>query len=438
MLRALPVAAVLAVVVTVAFGGRTSAATAGACRVQMHGFDYHQFGHGWEADTTVDTAMPDGSLVVGSTYPQARRNKIVLHLKRVLPDCQVAATLNATFPSDHGEIDTIASTPDGRILVVGGGDSGFYGKTAFVGRFSADLRLDRSFGHHGWVRFVPPGTPRGTGRYAEVSSVEVMPSGTIVLGGIENADAQCSDRGFVTELTPDGAPVRAFGHRGSTLIPNAACTYIYGEEIGINPDLSLYALGEHPDICLPPPVVHVFANGVLDRRFDRTVARTIKRLMRPHSPWLFLPSLVLDGKGGSTLVGARDKACGSGWEPSAPGDGISMRVAPSGRIVGGLTHFKSANSGLDGSVFDSPAALQLPSGRVLAGGSSATNALVQVFAPDGTRDKTVGDHGLLAFSNPPGVGDWSPSVDVLPATDGGAWLVTGFPHEFDVTPVGVL
>src|SRR5205814_824115 len=162
-----------------------------------------------------------------------------------------------------------------------------------------------------------------------------------------NADAQCSDRGFVTALTANGALMRTFGHKGSSLIPNGACTYIYDESVVDNPDGSLYLLGGHPDTCVPPPLVHVLPHGSLDTGFDN------------------------------------------------------------------------------------PATIRLPSGRILAAGYAKTQALVQAFQPDGSRDLTVGDHGQLGLTVQAECNTTPTVVALLPAAGGSAWLVTELHHEFD-------
>lgn len=414
MIRIVPVALLL-MAVAVGFGASTSAVPLGPCRIHMTG----AMGSLSRQSQVFDTAMPDGSIVVGSSYTQGK--SVIVHLRRVLLDCRSFAVLGTVITGKSGPIDAIAATPDGRILV-----GGNIGHAALVGRFSLGGGLDRSFGTDGWTRIQPNEKRRyGIPQFFGVTSIAVGPSGTIVIGGTDGA-AHCCVRSFVSELTPDGALLPTFGHSGSRVIPAYAGSYT--ANVAPNPDRSVYVLDQYQGSgCGGPTVTRFFSDGSLDSRFNKAVARTIKRISGRHM--LFAPSLVPDGSGGFTLAGGFDRTCGifRHWLIS----GASVRVGSSGQAVGGVMHFRSPHD-----AFFSPAAVGLPSGRIVVAGSGPTDAFVQVLGPDGSRDPNVGDHGLLRFGTPPRVHVRYPSVDLL-AAGGGAWLVTAFPREIDLTPIPV-
>lgn len=398
------------------FGGQSSAATAGACRIHMTSAMETDRRYG----QVLDTAFTDGSVVVGSSYLQGK--SAVVHLRRILPSCQVVARFGVVIRSQFTDwgIDTVAATPDGRILLAGNS-----GRSAVVGRLSANGGLDRTFGDDGWTR-IRPYKHRQFGNYYGFSatSLAVGSDGRIAVAGVDGG-AHCCIRSFVTELTPDGVPIKGFGHDGSRVVPDYAGSY--AASVFPNSDRSIYVFGQYEQSgCGAPNIVRFLPDGLLDRRFDSAIARTIKRLTRRH--FRFTPTLVPDPRGGFTLVGGLDRTCVlSRYQPSG---GVSVRVGADGAIIGELTHFVSPRY-----AFDSPAALRLP-GRIVVAGPGVTSALVQVLGPDGSRDPSVGDHGLLRVAFPPSLHPHHVSGDLLTAA-GGAWLVTGFPHEIDLTPVGV-
>ncbi len=218
-----------------------------------------------------------------------------------------------------------------------------------------------------------------------------------------------------------------FGNDGSRVVPIIGS---YSAGVFPNPDGSVYVFGQYEGSgCGDPEIVRVSPDGSIDRPFDTVMKRTVKRLT-PREMRL-TPTLVPDGAGGFTLVGGLDRTCVLP-NPRQPSSGVSARIAASGQVVGELTHFVSPHL-----AFDSPAALRLPSGRILAAAFGVSSALVQVFGPDGWRDPSLGDHGLLRIAPPRGIRERFPSVDLLPAAGGSAWLVMGFSHEIDLTPVGV-
>ena len=193
------------------------------------------------------------------------------------------------------------------------------------------------------------------------TSIAIWPSASIFLGA-DDGDAHCCVHDFVSELTSEGTPAAAFGDGGSVLLPTF--TGSYATQVSVNGDGSLYSLGEYEGSgCGGPSIARVEPNGSLDRRFDASVARTIKTAVSKQER--FTPTLVARPPSGAfALVGGLDRTC---VPPTArmPGGGVVMAIQPSGRIGrDGKTSFS-----VPGYAFDSPAALRLASGQILAAAS---------------------------------------------------------------------
>lgn len=403
----------LAVAVTAGFGGSASTPTTGGCRIHTRG-NYPR---------PLDAALPDGSFVVGSEYGKGKAE--IVHLQRVLADCQIAATFGAVI-HNHAAIALITATSDGRILL--GAETGH---AALVGRLLVGGGMDRSFGSNGWTRLVPPRSRCGGRLDYAVSSIDIGPTGTIVVGW--SGEFFHCELGFVSELTQDGSPIQTFGRHGSAFGPGGFNTRVYA-----NADGSIYALGEvsPPFPCAGfPYVARMLSDGSLDPGFDKSAERTINRITgsgRAFRP--FWPTVVPDGAGGFTLVGGLDAGCPQRDINPA----VTARVGPSGHMVGTPAHFR-----VPGYSFDAPTAIRLPSGRIVAAGEQYAGydrlktVLVQVLGPDGSRDSGVGAHGLLRFAIPRDVNTNYADVDFLSGAGGSAWLVTDLPHEIDLTALPV-
>jgi hypothetical protein len=414
MIRFAAVAFVLLAVAT-AFGGSRAAQATSPCRI-FHtgtGIDY---GGGTQG---LDTELPDGSFVVGSYEKKGKA--YVLRLHHVLSDCSIASTFGVH--SRWVGIGVVAATTDGGMLIGGSVDG-----RAVVGRLLADGSLDRSFGTDGWTQQTPGPRRCGGGklRYG-VTPIAVGSSGTIVLA--ESGEFFHCVLTFVTELTPDGAPIRTFGHHGSVSIPSAGSYST--SEVFANADGSVYEFGQWSIFgsCGGPIIVRIRPHGRFDSGFDKTVARTIAHIA-PRPKKCFVPTVVPDGSGGLTLVGGLDRT----FTRSPFSRGASVHIGGDGRATSAITHFPS-----HGFAFDGPATIRLPSGRIVIAGvlysqqERPSAVLVQVFGPDGSRDPTIGDHGMLRYPIPQKTGTHWMSVDLLPAPDGGAWLLTGLRGEYDLT-----
>lgn len=409
------VALLLLLAVAVGFRGGAPTSATGTCRF-LHtgtGIDYGNSTRGLDAE------MPDGSFVLSSLVEEGKA--YVTRLTHVLPNCRVVSRFG--IHSKSVNVEALAATPDGRILVAGG-----IGGDAVVGRLFVDGSLDRSFGTNGWARFRPGRARCEQGAmYYSVASLAVGHSGTIVLGGV-GYHFHCT-WWFASELTPDGRLVRTFGRDGSVYLGGGAPSV--ATEVFANSDRSVYAFGQWAPFgsCAGPQILRMYTDGSFDARFDKRIEVTVDRVAKSGGTLCFAPTLVPDGTGGFTLVGGLDRET---RHPTS--SGVSVRADASGRRTSGLTHFPSP-----GGAFDSPTTIRLPSGRILAAGTAytrgglPTRVLVQVFGRDGSRDHAFGDHGMLRYPVPPGMHTHWMSVDLLPAPNGGAWLLTGFRHEYDLT-----
>lgn len=401
------------------FGGSRDAEATSPCRIHHTGTGI-DYGGGTQG---LDTELPDGSFVVGSYEDEGKRYALKLH--HVSSDCSIVST--SGVHSRRVGIGVLAATADGGILI--GGSVGY---RALVGRLLPDGSLDRSFGTDGWTQLTPDRRRCEGGQVAyDVTSIAVGPSGTIVLAGIGEF-FHCT-LPFVSELTPDGAPMRTFGHHGSVRPPSGGTDAT--AQVFANADGSVYEFGQWGLFgdCGEPIIVRIRPHGRFDSGFDKTVARTIAHIA-PRPKRCFVPTMVPDGSGGFTLVGGLDRT----FTRNPTSRGASVHIGGDGRATSAITHFSSP-----GFAFDGPATIRLPSGRIVVAGvlysqkERPSAVLVQVFAPDGTRDPTIGDHGMLRYPIPRKTGTHWMSADLLPAPDGGAWLLAGLRSEYDLTLLSV-
>jgi uncharacterized delta-60 repeat protein len=368
--------------------------------------------------------LPDGSLVVGATHQY--HGTVSLVLRRVTQDCRLVSTFGndgttsvGTSGSGGGEIDVIDALPNGNLLVAGSAG----GHVELVGRLLPNGQLDHSFGTDGWTRFRPhvKNLGMGTGRVA--TSIAVDPSGSIFLGGNDET-AHCCTVSYVSKLSADGALDRSFGNGGTVILPNIAGSYV--SDVFANPDGTVYefALYEQSG-CAIPVVDRVRPDGSLDRQFDAVMTRTLRRVQR--APLRFTPTLVPGLNGAFVLIGGLDKTCAlpSRHQPSG---GAVVEVTPAGRLAG-ERKFSAANY-----AFDGPAAIGLPSGAIVAAAAlddsqyRLKSVIVRWFTSDGapTGISTIRRSSFQRAVRLDGL---------LPASDGGAWLVMSSRKTFRLIPV---
>jgi hypothetical protein len=429
--RVLPLAA-LALVAAVAGCGKSSEQALRPCKLQLGGVARN--GSGFAFGSGLAATLPDGSLVLGAS--SGRGSKLRVVLRRVSQNCQIArsfgkngttrVTLNA---AGDGAVDSIVATRGGQLLLAGSD-----GRHELVGRLLANGRLDRSFGAGGWTRVElhehpeirnPPPSPTAT-------SIAIGPSGSIFLGG-DDEEAHCCVQNFVTELSADGKPVSGFGHGGSIILRRF--TGSYGTDVVDAGKGDVYAVGETIfSGCGGPVIARIRPDGSLDSGFDLAVAASIKEVeTRRHL--LFAPALVPGQPPGRfALVGALERECGPVAHPTS--GGAAVGILRSGQIDRAYGHKGETLFASPASSFELASALRLPSGAVLVaaptyGSSSDALKTLRVQALSGSGSLEWGRSISLAkFPRTDNT-----SFNLVPAGDGGAWVVLGFPKEIDLIPI---
>jgi hypothetical protein len=418
----------------------TRANPAGACTLRFTDLGPDSQGSSYSGGPLA-TELPDGSVVVGGSDERESRLRIVL--RRVAPDCETVTSFGtngtATLSLKAGTYATVgvlAATADGGLLVGGGG-----GRHELVGHLLANGQPDPAFGNGGWVRIGEHAKPgeRGfpAGLYA--TSIAIGPTGSIFVGG-SNEGAHCCLADFVTELSAQGAPVRSFGREGVLPVFGGS----YTTRVVANADGSVYASGEYEQSGGGDVFLVRIVNGRLDRSFDRAIVRSVGNVAPTRSEVRFTPTLVPgQPDGGFTLIGGFDKSFP--FVRHETDSGIAVGILPSGRIDrsfghNGETRFPSPNG-----AFNLPPSIRVESGNVLTAALGYADrwppkhppkAIVQAVSPDGldARDfgragtRTIGLGGLFAANA-------EPSLGLIPALGGGAWIVVATAARRALIPV---
>jgi uncharacterized delta-60 repeat protein len=167
-----------------------------------------------EAELEAVALQRDGRTVLVG-YRQTRDAHTALLLLRLRGD----GTLDRGFgkgglvtsrPRNRGAevLHDVAALPDGRIVGVGGRNEYRTGKrAAIVVGYRPNGKVDRSFGHHGRLSFQSH-----RGDYSGLRSVVVLPGGKLLAAGYRD------NRFFVVKLWPDGRLDRRFGGDGRVSI----------------------------------------------------------------------------------------------------------------------------------------------------------------------------------------------------------------------------
>ncbi len=148
--------------------------------------------------------LPDGKIILASYEYELTGGNRKMMVTRLLPDGSDDATYGTngqTQPIDlgsSGEINKIALTTEGKIIVIGSMSTPAY--TAFVARLDIDGELDSSFGQGGIVVL-------DNWDSAAFYAILIKPDGNILLGGTTyNTDFGSSSNFFLVQLLPDGTP----------------------------------------------------------------------------------------------------------------------------------------------------------------------------------------------------------------------------------------
>ena len=312
-----------------------------------------------------------------------------------------------------GQASGMALQTDGKIVVVGAGDSQpGLGWAPVIARYLADGSLDPSFGSGGSVEL-----PHGIG----ISRIVVGPDGTIVgAATIAPFDFSTSQMAVV-RLTPSGALDTSFGSGGVAPVPFPGKAY--AEDVVLQPDGKIVVVGGTIGALRDldnAAVARVNADGSTDTSFGggTVVVTDFSGSFDSFQSVVLLSNgeIIAGGTAGSeyglarySTTGALDLTFGSGGKAVAafPGGDASihdMALQPDGRIVA------------VGSLGDGGSAT-IPSGDITAAR----------FLADGSLDPSFGTSGTFRFGRgypAPGIGS-DEVVQALALQPDGKILVAG-------------
>ncbi|MBK8500406.1 MAG: hypothetical protein IPL52_16695 [Flavobacteriales bacterium] len=330
--------------------------------------------------------QPNGRiLVVGSTQQDLPTS---IALARFMPD----GTLDPDFGNGGQVVTSIGAGPDlvsdaamavalqpnGRIVVAGYSFENGSGDRFVVARYLEDGTLDSGFGTNGMqINALLNG-----GRF---TSVAIRDDGYIVAGGVVN-EAPSNEMFIAARYTPSGTPDTSFDGDGFAFI-DITPDDDAASDIALEPGGSMLitgycGLGTDMDLAL----VRLSANGSLDPSLagDGIV---IQQLSTDQDAGYTVLRQPADGKilvGGVTtfmpmvfMVVARYNTDGS-LDNTFAGDGIYQSPHPGLNFPGNM--------------------VLAPDGRIVIGGTWATNFLVAVVNPDGTADTGFDDDGVVTTS----------------------------------------
>lgn len=326
--------------------------------------------------------QPDGRIVVvGSTQQDTQTSWA---LARFMSD----GTLDASFGTGGQVITTIGSHFDdamavalqanGQIVVVGSSFENGSGYRLVVARYNADGSLDSGFGTNG----LQITTTTNGGR---LTCVAIRDDGYIVAGGLQFGGT-ADEKLLVARYTPSGEPDVSFDGEGFAII-DITPDDDAGADIALEPDGDILVVGYcgvGADAGMV--LVRLAENGSLDSSFDGD-GIVITQLSSDQDAANTVVRQPADGKilvGGVTmfmpmvfLVVARYNTDGS-LDSSFGNNGIFQSPHPGLNFPGNM--------------------VLAPDGRIVIGGTWATNFLVAVVNPDGTADMGFDDDGVVTTS----------------------------------------
>jgi uncharacterized delta-60 repeat protein len=162
----------------------------------------------------------------------------------------------------------LALQPNGRILAGGYGVNLHERWTGLLIAYKPNGAIDRGFGRNGMVKFKAPGK-----RAAEISGVEVLPSGKILLAG------DLGGRILLARLLPNGKFDPGFGDDGRVLLdPSGRCDCAYAAALAVAPRgkalVAGYQLGPRSERAL---LLRTLPSGRLDPSFGKDgLVRTLR------------------------------------------------------------------------------------------------------------------------------------------------------------------
>lgn len=330
----------------------------------------------------VDHAMgvaiqPDGRIVVVGSTQQDTPTSIAL--ARFLPD----GSLDGSFGTG-GRVVTavgvdpvlildvamaVALQPDGKSVVVGSSFANGVGDRFLVARYNTDGSLDQAFGTNG----IQLNALLNGGRF---TSVAIRDDGRIVACGVVN-DAPSNEMFIAARYTPDGTPDASFDGDGFATI-DITPDDDAGNDLALEPGGSVLITG----YCgigadAGSALVRLAADGALDPSLDGD-GIVVTQLTTDQDAGVSVARQPADGKilvcGSTTflpmvfLFVARYNTDGT-LDNSFAGDGIFQSPHPGLNFAGNM--------------------VLAPDGRIVIGGTWATNFLLAMVNPDGTADLSI-------------------------------------------------
>lgn len=272
----------------------------------------------------------------------------------------------------------VALQPDGKIVVAGYSWANGSGDRFVVARYDIDGLLDPDFGTDG----IQINALLNGGR---LTSVAIRDDGYIVACGVVN-EAPSNEMFIAARYTPDGTPDATFDGDGFATI-DITPDDDAGNDIALEPSgdilITGYCSGGND---MGMALVRLATNGSLDPSLDGD-GILITQLSTDQDAAYSVVRQPTDGKilvGGVTtfmpmvfIVVARYNSDGS-LDNTFAGDGIFQSPHPGLNFPGNM--------------------VLAPDGRIVIGGTWATNFLVAIVNPDGTADMGFDDDGVVTTS----------------------------------------
>jgi len=318
----------------------TSYGQGGVAAVPVPGPTGTDSGPGPAAETYAFAGADDGSAyVLGNLRACGNRCRDGRYLVRLdsggHPDGRFSGDGKLELPP--GFDYTVLADPEGRAVVA---DLETDRRSVAIRRFNVDGSLDRGFGKAGTVRV----SCRRCGERIIGLRLLRSPGGRILLD-VNVPESNRQSRVNLFRFRPDGAPDRAFGRAGGFTFASRPSL---PRAVAVAADGSILLGGAG---CCDADHIYlerVTGRGKLDRGFDRTAARSVRRLSRPGES-LTMAAIVPRPGGGLVAVGG-----------SQGGHGYYLRLKGDGRLASGFgahglvrlpTAVSSAVPGIGGAVF---------------------------------------------------------------------------------------
>lgn len=374
------------------------------------------------------TTTPNGDIVVGVYATGQGNNTFTLHA--FFPNCSVdrqfgiGGIANVTLPAPTEKDSISAMTPDGSggLLLVGSSVSGW-----LVERVTATGHMDSGFGAGGAVSLDPPSSSPHNLAAASAATVAIEPSGTIIVGGIDNCSHYCRND-WIAALTPQGRLDTAFGQGGwgGSFDPTGSSV----DQLLVQPDGSIVVNSSLVFAgCGGPSLTELTSQGSVIASFHANFEQAWGRIQTAQ---YFDGSLFSLPSGEIGFIGGGEQNCHSASPSSSFGQIAGF--LPSGILDAGFATgsdtFPAPFGGID--------AISLSDGDVLLvvhQSTSGSNTLdLFVFTGSGHLDTAFGQQGETKVELP-NAGFETPVTAA--ATSGGVVIATFGPTALDMAELSL-